>query len=115
MRALFERALCLKWNRFLQWLPAVAVVAALCLAYKEIQGHNFRQIVGLVFDFPVATLCVALLLTAMGYVLLAAYDGVALYHLGKPMPWRQVLLAGFTSFAVSNSAGHAMVSGGALR
>jgi len=90
MRALFERALCLKWNRFLQWLPAVAVVAALCLAYKEIQGHNFRQIVGLVFDFPVATLCVALLLTAMGYVLLAAYDGVALYHLGKPMPWRQV-------------------------
>jgi phosphatidylglycerol lysyltransferase len=99
----------------LQWLPIIAVMAALYLAHKEIQGHSFIQIVHLIFGFPLTTLCIALLLTAVGYLLLAAYDGVALYHLGKPMPLRQVLLAGFTSFAVSNSAGHAMVSGGALR
>jgi phosphatidylglycerol lysyltransferase len=48
-------------------------------------------------------------------VVLAAYDGIALRHVGKVLPAWQVLLAGFTSFAISNNAGHALVSGGSLR
>ncbi len=57
----------------------------------------------------------ALGLTLVGYLVLAAYDGIALHHVKRDLPWWQVLLAGFSSFAVSNTVGHALVSGGALR
>lgn len=105
----------MKFKWFLHVLPVVAVVAALYLAHRELQGYSISELLGLVFGFSYPVLGLALALTIAGYLLLAAYDWIALHHLEKKLPVSQVLLAGFTSFAVSNSAGHALVSGGALR
>ncbi|HSC76445.1 MAG TPA: bifunctional lysylphosphatidylglycerol flippase/synthetase MprF [Pseudomonadales bacterium] len=105
----------MKFKWLLQTLPAVAVMIALYLAHRELQGYSSSQLLGLVFGFSYTVLATVLALTIAGYVLLATYDWIALRHLGKELPIWQVLLAGFTSFAVSNSAGHALVSGGALR
>ncbi|HQQ75087.1 MAG TPA: phosphatidylglycerol lysyltransferase domain-containing protein, partial [Pseudomonadales bacterium] len=96
-------------------LPVVAVVVALYLAHREIQGYSISQLFALIFGFSYMVLAAVLSLTIVGYLLLAGYDWIALRHLGKKLPISQILLAGFTSFAVSNSAGHALISGGALR
>ena len=105
----------MKFKWLLSALPVVAIVAALYLAHRELDGYDISQLVKFVFGFSYTVLGSVLALTIAGYLLLTAYDWVALRHLGKTLPVWQVLLAGFTSFAVSNNAGHALVSGGALR
>ena len=96
-------------------MPPVALGIALWLVHRELQGYSLAQLIDLVFGFSPAVLLAALGLTLLGYLVLAAYDGIALHHVKRDLPWWQVLLAGFSSFAVSNTVGHALVSGGSLR
>lgn len=103
------------FRRFVRLLPAAAIAFALWLTHRALGDYTTRELVRLVFDFPATTLAAAVALTAAGYLMLAGYDWIALRHVGRRLPLPQVLLAGFTGFAVSNSAGHALLSGGALR
>lgn len=96
-------------------LPVLAIAVALWLTHRELRDYSADQIADLVFGFPPGVLLSAVGLTAAGYLMLAGYDWIALRHVGRRLPLPQVLLAGFTGFAVSNSAGHALLSGGALR
>jgi phosphatidylglycerol lysyltransferase len=96
-------------------LPLVALCIALWLVHRELQEYSLPQLIDLVFGFSPRVLLAALGLTLVGYLVLAAYDGIALHHVKRDLPWWQVLLAGFSSFAVSNTVGHALVSGGSLR
>lgn len=66
-------------------------------------------------DFSGSTLVLALAATAIGYLVLATYDLLAMHHLGYHVPWHKTLLVSFLGFAVSNNAGHAIVTGGAIR
>lgn len=52
-----------------------------------------------------------------GYFALALYDYLALNYVGenKKVSWWKWMLAGMLGFAISNNAGHAVVSGGAIR
>ena len=52
-----------------------------------------------------------------GYIALALYDYLALNYVGaeKRVTWWKWMLAGALGFAISNNAGHAVVSGGAIR
>lgn len=102
-------------HRLARLLPVVAIAFALWLTHRALGDYTARDLAQLVFDFPATTLSGAVLLTAAGYLMLAGYDWIALRHVGRKLALPQVLLAGFTGFAVSNSAGHALLSGGALR
>ncbi|HQQ62905.1 MAG TPA: bifunctional lysylphosphatidylglycerol flippase/synthetase MprF [Pseudomonadales bacterium] len=105
----------MKFRQVFTVLPLLAVAAALYLAHHEMRDYSIARLTSLVFSFPNPVLFSALMLTVAGYLVLAGYDWIALRHVGKQLPAWQVLLAGFTSFAVSNTAGHALVSGGSLR
>jgi uncharacterized membrane protein YbhN (UPF0104 family) len=58
---------------------------------------------------------VALLLTAVSYLLLTCYDALALRQLGYPMPYRTTALGSFTSYAVSFTLGFPILTGGTVR
>jgi hypothetical protein len=54
-------------------------------------------------------------LSALSYVALTGYDGLALKHLRVRVPYRLTALASFTSYAVSFTLGFPLVTGGAVR
>src|SRR3984957_6055282 len=53
--------------------------------------------------------------TALSYIALTGYDGLALRHLGIKIPYRLAALASFTSYAFSFTLGFPLVTGGAVR
>ena len=53
--------------------------------------------------------------TALSYLALTGYDGLALRHLGIKVPYGLTALASFASCAVSFSLGFPLVTGGAIR
>jgi uncharacterized membrane protein YbhN (UPF0104 family) len=53
--------------------------------------------------------------TALSYLALTGYDGLALRHLGVKVPYRLTALASFTSYAFSFTLGFPLVVGGAVR
>jgi uncharacterized membrane protein YbhN (UPF0104 family) len=54
-------------------------------------------------------------LSALSYLALTGYDGLALKHLKVHVPYRLTALASFTSYAVSFMLGFPLVTGGAVR
>jgi len=50
-----------------------------------------------------------------GYLALSCYDFLALRYIGKKLAWWKWMLAGLLGFAISNNAGQAAISGGAIR
>ncbi|MGD0641162.1 MAG: YbhN family protein [Roseiarcus sp.] len=54
-------------------------------------------------------------LSAMSYLALTGYDGLALKHLKVHVPYRLTALASFTSYAVSFTLGFPLVTGAAVR
>lgn len=53
--------------------------------------------------------------TALSYLSLTGYDGLALRHLNIKVPYRLTALASFASYAVSFTLGFPLVTGGAVR
>ena len=53
--------------------------------------------------------------TALSYLALTGYDGLALRHLGIRIPYRLAALASFTSYAFSFTLGFPLVTGAAVR
>ena len=64
---------------------------------------------------PPTTLALALGLTILSYLILTGYDATALAHVGRRLPYRQVALTSFISYAVANNLGLAMLTGGSIR
>lgn len=57
----------------------------------------------------------AFALSALSYLALAGYDGLALLHLRERVPLRITALASFTSYAISFTLGFPLITGGAVR
>ena len=66
-------------------------------------------------NIPNANLCYALAASFLGYIALSTYDYLALKYINKKIEAWKWILTGFIGFSVSNNAGHAIVSGGAVR
>jgi uncharacterized membrane protein YbhN (UPF0104 family) len=57
----------------------------------------------------------SLAFTALSYLALTGYDGLALRHIGVRVPYWLTALASFASYAVSFTLGFPLVTGGAVR
>src|SRR5690349_5142044 len=90
---------------------ALALFALYHLAYD----FNYDDVAAHVSALSWPVLAASLLLTALSYVALTGYDYLAIRYVGAEMPWRTTALAAFTGYAVSNSVGFAMLSGGSIR
>ena len=68
-----------------------------------------------ILSIPNKNLIYALVASFIGYIALSTYDYLALEYIKKKMATWKWVLTGFIGFSVSNNAGHAIVSGGAVR
>lgn len=97
---------------------AVAVAmfaAATFVLYRQLESTRLIDVVGRLQALPRTRVIAALALTAASYLLLTAYDRLALGYVGRRLRPRETLFASFIAFALSNNLGFALVSGGSVR
>jgi phosphatidylglycerol lysyltransferase len=96
-------------------LGLVLFALAIAVVHRELDEYHYADIMAAVAQVPWRMLLFGLLVTAINYAALTAYDFLALRHLGKPLPAARVLVASLVGFAVSNNTGHALIAGTSLR
>ena len=102
-------------KKALSWAGLFFFALAAFMIYKQLSKYNLQDIKNAILSIPTQNLLYATLASIGGYVALSSYDFLALKYIRKKIaPWRWVF-AGFIGFSVSNNAGHAIVSGGAIR
>lgn len=107
------------WPR---WRPWVMVAVALLLGVFILEGLQrvlaevaYDDILSAAADTPVSSLLLALLATAVSYVTLAGYDFSSLRYAGAKLPRSTVFLTSFIAYALGNSVGLGVLTGGGVR
>ena len=90
------------------------IIAAVML-WWQLRNYSLSDIAHAILDIPLKNLFFACVACLAGYFALALYDYLALHYVGGKVTWWKWMLAGMLGFAISNNAGHAVVSGGAIR
>ena len=99
-----------KTKRFFKKLISYAglffFVIAAGMLYWQLRNYSLMDIARALWNIPFTNLVLACI---------ALYDYLALDYVGRKVSWWKWMLAGMLGFAISNNAGHAVVSGGAIR
>lgn len=90
-------------------------ILAVGMLWWQLHNYSLSDIMHAILDIPLVNLAMACIACILGYLALSLYDFLALNYVGGRVSWWKWMLAGMLSFAISNNAGHAVVSGGAIR
>lgn len=102
-------------KKAISWSGLFFFVIAAVMLYVQLSKYPLADIKHALLSIPKANIIYACIASLLGYVSLACYDFLALKYIKhKLAPWKW-MLTGFIGFSVSNNAGHAIVSGGAVR
>ena len=102
----------------LAWPVAALVLftAALLALRRELHAYRYHDVVAAFAATPHSTFAWALLFTIAGYLLtLPGYDALALRYVRRPLPPRQTVFASFVAYAVSQTVGLSVLTGGSIR
>jgi phosphatidylglycerol lysyltransferase len=105
------------FRRLLGYSGFVFFGLAVGMLWWQLRNYSLSDIARALLNIPVWNLAAAAISCFAGYVALAFYDYLALGYIGADgkVSWWKWMLAGMLGFAISNNAGHAVVSGGAIR
>ncbi|NUH63988.1 UPF0104 family protein [Sulfitobacter sp. S0837] len=105
-----------KTRRWLGYAIGVAVFAlALYLLYRALSRYDWPELVAAVTAVSGAHMLAALGFAALSYLTLTGFDWLALRYVNRPLAYRKVALASFTSLSIGHSLGLAALSSGAIR
>jgi phosphatidylglycerol lysyltransferase len=93
----------------------VLLCAALVVLHGELRDVRYADLRSAAAALPAARVLLAVVLTGANYLVLTGYDLLAVVYAGVGLARARVMLAGYVSYAVSNSLGFGMLSGGAVR
>jgi len=102
-------------KKVLNWAGVVFFIMAVFAIRFELGRYSLAEVVNAMLSIPYKNHVYALMACFAGYAILALYDRLALRYIGRTLAMWKWLLAGFLGFAVSNNAGTAIASGGAIR
>jgi uncharacterized membrane protein YbhN (UPF0104 family) len=95
------------WHRLGHWIgPLVAIgafVAAGWLLYRKLGGDSWPKVVAAIEGVPLSAVALAIGLTAVNYVILSGYDGLAVWYLKQPLKPLRVMLVAFVGYAMSHN------------
>lgn len=101
------------------WLGVAAsvliFVASAFVLWRTAHSISLADVIAALGRTPADLLWLALLLTAVSYVLLTGYDFLALRQMRLKIPYRTTALASFTSYAVSFTLGFPLLTSGTVR
>jgi phosphatidylglycerol lysyltransferase len=107
-------------SRWRTWLPvalALLLCGAVLLAMRSLLHEvSYADVLGAVRSTPASAIALSFAATALSFVFLAGYDWSGLRYAGaKKLPLRTVALASFCAYALGNTVGLGMLTGGAVR
>lgn len=95
---------------------AVVVLALLFAAVRDVLREvRYDEIVAAMKAPPAAHVSLAALATLLSYMALTGYDWVALRYAGARVRYRIVVPTAFAAYALSNTVGFGVLTGGAVR
>lgn len=103
------------FKKILSWAGLFFFALAAFMIYRQLSRYTFAEIKDAVISIPNKNILYACIASFFGYTALSSYDFLALKYIGRTLQAWKWIFAGFLGFAVSNNAGHAIVSGGAIR
>ena len=109
----------MKHSRSIELIFPIFGVFLLALAVwalsNELRHYHPSEIRTSLEDISRSRLWEALLLTPLGYGVITAYDLLAFRYVRVALNYSQVIFIAFVSYAISNTLGFALLTGGALR
>ena len=85
------------------------------MIYRQLAKYTLQEIEDAIIAVPNKNIIYACIASFCGYMALSSYDFLALKYIKHKLATWKWIFAGFIGFTVSNNAGHAIVSGGAIR
>lgn len=102
-------------KKIVSWAGLFFFAVAAYAIYHQLSKYDLEDIKNALLDIPAKNLIYACIASFFGYIALSSYDFLAIKYIGKKVAAWKWILAGFIGFSISNNAGHAIVSGGAIR
>ena len=102
-------------KKIISWSGLFFFGLAAYMLYHQLSKYDLADIENAVLSIPKKNLIMAAAASFLGYVALSSYDYLAIKYIGRKLSPLKWIFAGFIGFSVSNNAGHAIVSGGAIR
>ena len=102
-------------KKIISWAGLFFFALAAYMIYHQLSKYNLEDIKNALLSIPTKNLIYASIASFCGYIALSSYDFLALKYIKKKIDTWKWIFAGFIGFSVSNNAGHAIVSGGAIR
>lgn len=103
--------------KHLVW-PAVGLIAVAFsgwLLYHEVRGLSLEDVGASLAAIPLHGWLLAAGGAMLAYATLAAYDHIALLHLGRKVPFWFITACAFTTYALSHNIGGSLLSGAVIR
>jgi len=108
-----------RFQRWKPWLIGVAVVAIGALlvhALREVfVQFSYRDLLAAIRATDVRAISLSVLATFISYVALTGYDWSSLRYVGAPVRYRVAAETAFIAYALSNTVGLGVLTGGAVR
>ncbi|MDR0723783.1 MAG: lysylphosphatidylglycerol synthase domain-containing protein [Endomicrobium sp.] len=102
-------------KKIISWSGLFFFCLAVYVLYIQLSKYSLDDITNAISSIPNQNLVYACIASFIGYVSLSSYDFLALHYIKRKVAAWKWIFAGFIGFSVSNNAGHAIVSGGAIR
>lgn len=107
------------FERVKPWLPALVALLLLGLALvalRELTREiNYKDVLVQIRTTPVESLLLAAFFTLLSFAALAGYDLSGLAYLKVRLPWKTVAMGSFAGYAMGNTVGMGVLTGGAVR
>lgn len=103
------------FKKLLSWSGLFFFALAAFMIYRQLAKYTLEDIKNAIVAIPTKNILYACIASFCGYLALSSYDFLALRYIQHKLAAWKWMFAGFIGFAVSNNAGHAVVSGGAIR
>jgi phosphatidylglycerol lysyltransferase len=94
---------------------AALLGGAVWLLHRELRAYHYSDIRRALGAISPERVALAILLTAVSYWILTAYDVLALRHLDRRLPYRRTALASFLGYAFAHNIGVSVLGGAAPR
>ena len=107
------------WLMARPWLLAIAGIALAGVVglalHNLLQSVRYTAVIAALYATPSANLALALIATALSYLALTGYDASSLKYAGATVKRSTVLLTSYVAYALGNSVGLGVLTGGAVR
>ena len=107
------------WSKWRHRLVALLGVGLFALAagalWREARHLRIDDVLTEIHRIPALQVFLALILTAVSYLVMTGYDILALRYIGRRLAFAKTALAAMVGYAFSNNIGFAMIAGASVR